>query len=178
MFLQSPSPLYNPEDNCKLQLHRFQTINASVREKLKASREEMIQRQDLHARPIILGVGDSVMKRFSERSCKLVPNFMGPYLVTAKLYGNKFKVLNPSTSILEVVHANRLKKVSAALSPVADTPLSPESSSSYVSPPISVPPSASSCTASPIPGTVPSPFNSASPPDSLFRQKLRSACQV
>ncbi len=41
VLLKSPFPLYNPEDYSKLQLHSFQTIHASVREKLKASREEM-----------------------------------------------------------------------------------------------------------------------------------------
>ncbi len=84
----------------------------------------MTQRQHLQATPIILDVGDSVMKRSPERSCKLAPKFMGPFLVTAKLHGNNFKVLDPSTSISEVVHADRLKKVCSALSPVADTSLS------------------------------------------------------
>ncbi len=45
VVLQLPSPLYNPEDYSKLQLHSFQTIHASVRERLKASREEMIRKQ-------------------------------------------------------------------------------------------------------------------------------------
>ncbi len=116
--------MYNHEDYPKLQLHSFQTINASVREELKASREEITQRQHLNATPIILDVGDSVMKRSPERSCKLSPKFMGPFLVTARLYGNKFQVLDPSTSISEVVHADRLKKVCSALSAVADTSLS------------------------------------------------------
>ncbi len=70
----------------------------------------MTQRQHLHATPITLDVGDSVMKRSHERSCKLAPKFMGPYLVTGKLHGNKSKVLDPSTSLSEVVHADRLKK--------------------------------------------------------------------
>ncbi len=68
VFLKSPSFLYNHEDYTKLQLHSFQIIHASVRGKLKASREEMTQRQHLHATPIILDVGDSVMKRSPERS--------------------------------------------------------------------------------------------------------------
>ncbi len=123
MLLQSPSLLYNPADYSKLQLHSFSTIHASVREELKASKEEMIQRQHLHPTPITLAVGDSVMKRSPERSCKLALKFMGPYLVTAKLHGNKFKVLL-STSLSEVAHADRLKKVCSAFSPVADTSLS------------------------------------------------------
>ncbi len=110
VLLKSPSLLYNPDDYSKLELHSFRTIHASVREKLKTSREEMTQRQHLHATPITLDVGDSVMKRSPERSCKLAPKFIGPFLVTAKLHGNKFKVLDPCTSLSEVVHADRLKK--------------------------------------------------------------------
>ncbi len=93
VLLKSSSPFYIPLDCSKLQLHSFQTIHASVREKLKASKEETTQRQCLHATLITLNVGDSVMKRSPERSCKLAPKFMGPFLVTAKLHGNKFKVL-------------------------------------------------------------------------------------
>ncbi len=110
VLLKSPSALYNPEDYSKFQLHCFQTIHASVREKLKVARDELTQRQHLHATPIILDVGDSVMKQSPERSCKLAPKFMGPFLVTAKLHGNKFKVLDPNTCLAEVVHADRLKK--------------------------------------------------------------------
>ncbi len=95
VLLKSPSPLYNPGDYSKLQLHSFQTIHASVREKLKASREEMTQRQHLHATPITLDVGDSAMKRSPARSCKLAPKSMVPFLVTARLHGNKFKDLDP-----------------------------------------------------------------------------------
>ncbi len=168
VLLKSPSPMYNTEDYSKLQLHSFKTIHAFVREKLKASREEMTQKQHLHAIPITFDVGDSVMKHSSERFCKLAPKFMGPFLVTAKLHGNKFEVLDPSTSLSQVVHADRLKKVCSALSPVADTsPLSPDLS-----------PSASSCTASPIHGTVPPPVSSVSPPDFVYLHKLQSACQV
>ncbi len=76
--------------------------------------------------------------------------------------------MDSSTSLSEMVHADRLKKVCSAPSPVADTsPLSPDLSSS-----------ASSFTVSPTPGTVPPPVSSVSPPDSVYRQKLLSACQV
>ncbi len=88
---------------------------------------------------------------------------MGSYLVTAKLYGNKFKVLDPSTSLSGVVHAYRLKKVCSALSPGDDTSLSP-----------SLSPSASSSTVSPTPGIVPPTASSTSPPDSEYRQKFWS----
>ncbi len=158
ILLQSPSPLYNPDDYSKLQLHSFQSIHASVRERLKASREEMLQRQHSHATPVTLDVGDSVMKAFPERSSKLRPKFSGPYLVTAKLHGNKFKILDPSNSVSEVVHSDRLKKVRASLSPVPDT-VSPLSTGS---PPTTTP-------------SLPASPELSSDPSFLYRQKLRSA---
>ncbi len=45
VLIPSPAPLYSPDDYSKLQLHCFQTIHNSVREKLKASREEMLRKQ-------------------------------------------------------------------------------------------------------------------------------------
>ncbi len=75
-------------------------------------------------------VGDSVTKRSPERSCKLALKFMGSFLVIVKLHGNKFKVLDPSTSLSEVVNADRMEKVCSAFFPVADTCLSPDLSSS------------------------------------------------
>ncbi len=98
VLLQPRLPLYNLDDYSKLQLHCFQTIHASVR-KLKASREEMLQRQHLHATPIDIDVGNSVMKSSPERSCKLVPKLSGPYLITAKMHGNILKILNPSNNV-------------------------------------------------------------------------------
>ncbi len=90
VLYKSLSPMYITEDYFELQLHSFQTIHASVREKLKTSREEMTHKQHLHTTPITLDVGDSSMKHSPERSCKFAPKFMGPFLVTAKLHGNKF----------------------------------------------------------------------------------------
>ncbi len=160
MLLQLPSPLYNPEDYSKLQLHSFQTLHASVRERLKASKEEMIRKQHLHATPVTFDVGDSVMLRSPARSCKLEPKFMGPYVITDKLHGHIFKVLDPATSTSQVVHADRLKKVHNVLSPLAEpfTPVSPDASTSSASPPV----------------RDPSPATSVSPSDS-YRQNLRSA---
>ncbi len=160
VLLKSPSSLHNPEDYSKLQLHSFQTIHASVREKIKASREEMTQRQHLHATPITLDVGDSVMKRSPEGLANLLRN-------SWVLFLSQPNNMDPSTSLSEVVHGDRLKKVCSALSPVADTSLSPDLSSS-----------ASSGAASPTHGTFPPPVSSVSPPDSVYRQKLLSACQV
>ena len=153
VLLQPPSPLYNPEDYSRLQLHSFQTIHASVRERLKASREEMLRKQHLLATPVTFDVGDTVMIRVPERSCKLLPKFKGPYVISAKLHGNKFKVIDPDTSTSEVVHADRLKRVHSALSPTAEPfiPLSSDPSSD-------------------------SPVTPSS--SDLYRQKLRSACRV
>ncbi len=110
-------PLYSPDDYSKLQLHCFQTIHKSVREKLKASREEMLHKQHSQATPVHLDVDDSVMKRAPDCSCKLTPEFSGPFLLTAKLHGNKFKTLDPNTNVSEVVHVTRLKEVSASFTP-------------------------------------------------------------
>ncbi len=135
VHLQPPSPLYNAEDYSKLQLHSFQTIHASVRESLKASREERIRKQHLHATPVTFDVGDSVMLRSPAMSCKFEPKFTSPYVIP-KLHGNKFKVLDPDISMSQVVHADRLKKAHDALSPLAKpfTPLSSDASTSSASP--------------------------------------------
>ncbi len=119
VLVPSPVPLYSPDDYSKLQLHCIQTIHNSFREKLKASREEMLRKQHSQATPVHLDVGDSVMKRAPDRSCKLTPKFLGPYFFTAKLNGNKLKLLDPNTNVLEVVHVDRLKKVSASLTSAA-----------------------------------------------------------
>ncbi len=58
VLLPSPVPLYSLDDYSKLQLHCFQTIHNSVREKLKASREEMLRKQHSQATPVHLDVGD------------------------------------------------------------------------------------------------------------------------
>ncbi len=119
VLVPSPVPFYFPDDYSKLQLHCFQTIHNSVWEKLKASREEMLCKQHSQATPVHLDVGDSAMKRAPDRSCKLTPKFLGPYLLTAKLHSNKFKILDPNTTTSEVVHVNHLKKVSASFTPAA-----------------------------------------------------------
>ncbi len=128
VLLHSPTSLYSPDDYSKLQLHCFQTIHNSVREKLKASREEMLREQHSQATPVTLAISDSVMKRAPYRSRKLSPKFTGPFLLTAKLHGNKFKILDPSNNTSEVVHVDRLKKVSASFTPAAVP--SPQSASS------------------------------------------------
>ncbi len=44
VLVPSPVPLYSPDDYSKLQLHCLQTIHNSVREKLRASQEEMLRK--------------------------------------------------------------------------------------------------------------------------------------
>ncbi len=84
-----------------MQLHSFQSIYASVREGLKASSEELIRKQHLHANPVTFDVGDSVMLRSHARSRKLEPKFTGSSVITAKLHGHKFKVLDPGDSVVQ-----------------------------------------------------------------------------
>ncbi len=103
MLVPSPIPLYSLGDYSKLELHCFQTIHNSVREKLKVSREEMLCKQHYQATPFHLDFCDSVMKRAPDRCCKLTPKFSGPYLLAAKLHCNKFKLLDPSTNVSEVM---------------------------------------------------------------------------
>ncbi len=79
----------------------------------------MLHKQHSQATPVHLDVSDSVTKRAPDRSCKLTPKFSGPFLLTAKLHGNKFKILDPNTKVSEVVHVDRLKKVSASFIPDA-----------------------------------------------------------
>ncbi len=74
----------------------------------------MLRKQHSQATPVHLDVGDSVMKRAPDRYCKLTPKFSGPFLLTTKLHGNKFKILGPNTNVSEVVHVDRLKEVSAS----------------------------------------------------------------
>ncbi len=71
VLVHSPAPLPYLDDYSKLQLHCFKTIHDSVREKLKASREEMLHKEHGQATPVTIQVGDSVMKRAPDRSCKL-----------------------------------------------------------------------------------------------------------
>ncbi len=93
----------------------------------------MLRKQHSQTTPLHLDIGDSVMKRAPDRSCKLTPKFSGPFLLTAKLHGNKFKILDPNINISEVVHVDRLKKVSASLTPAAAP--SPPSPTDLPSPP-------------------------------------------
>ncbi len=138
VLVHSPVPLHSLDDYSKLQLHCFQTIHESVREKLKASREEILHKKQAQTTPVTIQVGDSVMKRAPDRSCKLSPKFNGPFLVTSRCHHNKFRIMNPFNNVTEVDHVDRLKKVSAPFtpdtipsSPPADLPPSDTHSSSH-----------------------------------------------
>ncbi len=138
VLVHSPVPLHSLGDYSKLQLHCFQTIHESVREKLKASREDKLHKQHAQATPVTIHVGDSVMKRTPDRSCKFSPKYSGPFLVASRCHPNKFQILDPSNNITEVVHGDRLKKVSASFtpdtipsSPPADLPTSDTRPSSH-----------------------------------------------
>ncbi len=61
----------------------------------------MVRKQYLHATPVIFNVGDSVMLRSPARSCKLEPKFTCPYVITAVLHGNKFKLLDSGDSVVQ-----------------------------------------------------------------------------
>ncbi len=58
VLVPSPVPLHSLGDYSKLQLQCSQTIHNSVREKLKASWEEMLQKQHSQATSVHLDVGD------------------------------------------------------------------------------------------------------------------------
>ncbi len=119
VLMPSSVPLYSPDDYSKLQLNCFQAILNCVSEKLKASREEMLPKQHSQATPVHLDVGDSVIKRAPDPSCKLTPKFPGPYLLISKLHLNKFKLLDPNKNVLEGVHVDCLEKVHASFTPAA-----------------------------------------------------------
>ncbi len=57
------------------------------------------------------------MKRAPDRSSKLSPKFSGPFVVTHRCHPNKFKILDPSNNVTDVVHVDRLKKVSFSFTP-------------------------------------------------------------
>ncbi len=113
VLFESPKPVYTDDYNNVL-LHTFQSIHQSVRKNLAASRAEMIQKQHLLATPVTLTVGDQVMKRSSDRQCKLSPKFSSPFLITEKLHGHKFRILHVQSNTTEVAHAERLKKFDAS----------------------------------------------------------------
>ncbi len=109
LLTSAAQPIYNIDDHAKQQVHMFSTIHASVREKLKATKTEMIPKQHKRAIPVNIKEGDAIMIQQPERASKLAPKFMGPYEVFRYIYGNKFEVRHPNTGVTLVVHSDRLK---------------------------------------------------------------------
>ncbi len=110
-------PVYNIDDYASQQLQVFSDIPVNVRNKLEASRAEMIAKQHKRAEEAIINPGDSVMVRLPERNSKLSPKFVGPRLVIRKLYGNKYEVHDPLLDTVDVVYSDRLKKIRARPEP-------------------------------------------------------------
>lgn len=65
---------------------------------------------------------ETEMKHIPDRSCKLLPNFSGLYLITEKMHDSKFKILDPVRHSSKVVHADRLKHVGVPLPPNIQPP--------------------------------------------------------
>ena len=121
-LLSRSTPLYSVDDYAAVQQHVFQLIHKSVREKLLASRSEMIQRQHDKATPVSFTVGDSVMKSAPARQSKLSPKFSGPYVISEQLHGNKFRIIDSVLNTSEIVHSDRLKKVDGTNTPPPPSP--------------------------------------------------------
>ncbi len=84
-----------------------------VHTSLKATKEEMTSKQHKRAVLVSLKQGDTVFIRQSERSSKLGPKFLGPYIIVRHITGNKFEGVDPKTNISMEVHSGRLKKVTS-----------------------------------------------------------------
>ena len=133
LLLQPRIPVYSVDDYSQNHLRALQIIHDSVRRSLHASRTEMIQKQHATAHPVNFKVNDVVFKAAPDRQSKLCPKFSGPYIITEKLHGNKFKIFHSDNNTSEVVHSDRLKG-SDVLAPPPSAAL-PVSSTSAPSPP-------------------------------------------
>lgn len=72
---------------------------------------EIIQEQHNTAKPVSICDADFVTKSTPDRQSKLSPKFWGPYLVTEKLHGNKYKIFDNISQASEVIHVDRLQRV-------------------------------------------------------------------
>ncbi len=95
----SSQPVYNVDTYAKQQIQVFSQIHSEVRTSLKGTKEEMTSKQHKRAVPVSLKQGDTVFIRQSERSSKLAPKFLGPYIIVRYITGNKFEVVDPKTNI-------------------------------------------------------------------------------
>ena len=138
ILVQPRIPVYSIEDYSQNQLRALQIIHDSVRRNLQASRTEMIHKQHMKATPINLNIHDVVYKASPERQSKLHHKFIGPYIISEKMQGNKFRIYDPYSNITEIVHADRLKRTdinfpttSSSLQTPVSTPALNSSSSHY-----------------------------------------------
>lgn len=115
LLVQKMEPVYNLEDYSKRHIQVLKKIHQEVRTHLSASRAEMIRIQHRNATEVNIEVGDCVMLLDPTRNSKLAPKFKGPYIISGMAGGNKFQIEDPSSHETEVVHVDRLKKVSKTL---------------------------------------------------------------
>ncbi len=125
-------------------LRALQIIHDSVRRSLQASRTEMIQKQHAAAHPVTFKVNDVVFKSAPDRQSKLNHKFSGPYVITEKLHGNKFKIYNSDTQTSEVIYSDRLKGSDVLAPPSLAPPVSSSTSAPAPSCPYNLCPRASS----------------------------------
>ena len=123
LLVQPRRPVYSLDDYAQNQLRALQMIHDSVRRNLQESRAEMLHRQHAKATPVSFQKGDVVFKSAPERQSKLTPKFIGPFVITDSMQGNKFRIFNPATKTSEVVHSDRLKR-SDILVPASSLPSS------------------------------------------------------
>ena len=108
IIAQPRKPVYTCD---KVPFNTLQVIQASVHERLQASRAKMMSTQHSRATPVSISIGDSVVEKTPGCQSKLTPKFSGPFLVAEKLHSNKFRIHYITLFISESVHVNRLKKV-------------------------------------------------------------------
>ncbi len=107
ILLQTPRPLYIPEDYIELQFSVFQKIHRAVRSKLAISQEAMLARHHMSAQPVTIVEGDLVFMLDPDRTSKLSHKFSGPYRVWSRGHGNKFIMRSLDSG---VVHVDTLKR--------------------------------------------------------------------
>ncbi len=132
LLAKPPKPVYNVDNYLDQHLHMSAKIHRKVRERLQASRAEMMAQQHKRATPINIQKGDTVMVQVPMRNSKLAPKFVGPRQVVGERQGNKFEVWDPYLDVTEVIHSDRLKKTRAIdlkLTTDAYVPKNPPSSS-------------------------------------------------
>ena len=113
LMATSTKPVYNIDNYTEQHSKVFAKIYKSVRERLQASRTEMMLQQHKRATPVAIKVGDTVMVQVPNRESKLAPKFVGPRLVVREGHGNKFVVLDPFLNSVDTIHSDRLKKTRA-----------------------------------------------------------------